>query len=213
MSVAALDITGYVEFFDCAQGSDEWRQLRCGIPTASRASDVMAGGEGKVRGKYMRQLAGERITGQPREESYKSAAMERGSDMEGELRDLYALESGETPTPCGFAKRRLPVGFVGCSPDSLLGNDGILEIKSAAPDILIEIFEAGRAPPEHIAQCQCSMLVLDRAFCLLAIGYSGMPMFRRKIRRDDAYISRLKVGLQTFNTELNELVIRVEGYA
>ena len=172
----------------------------------------MAGGEGKVRSKYMRQLAGERITGLPREETYKSAAMERGNDMEGELRDLYALQTRERPVACGFAKRQLPIGFVGCSPDSLLGEYGILEIKSAAPNVLIEILDSGQVPPEHIPQCQGSMFVLGRTYCVLAIGYTGMPMFIRNITRDSAYLARLEIGLNAFNSELDEMVRRVERY-
>ena len=201
-----------LEIFSCTQGTDEWRQIRMGIPTASRISDVMAGGDGKTRSKYMRQLAGERVSGFPREESYKSAAMERGSGMEPELRDLYKLLTGAELIPCGFARRQLTAGFVGGSPDSLVGLDGILEIKSAAPDILIEIWEAGRVPPEHVPQCQCNMLVLGRAWCDLAIGYSGMPMFRRRIQRDEAAIKRMELALRTFNLELEEMVERAERY-
>lgn len=200
-----------VELFDCEQGSEEWRALRMKIPTASRISDVMAGGQGNMRRKYLRQLAGEIITGLAHEE-FKNAAMKRGNDMEPELRRLYSLQSSAELTPCGFARRTLTTGSVGCSPDSLIGSDGVLEIKSATPELLIEIWENGVTPSEHIPQCQCSMLVLGRKWCDLAIGYSGMPLFRRRIQRDPSAIRRMEIGLEIFNNDLAALVERIRAF-
>jgi hypothetical protein len=57
------------------------------------------------------------------------------------------------------------------------------------------------------------MLVLGRAYCWLAIGYTGMPLFKRRIQRDEAFITRMAVGLRTFNAELAAMVKRVEGFA
>jgi len=205
-------LTPALEMFDCEQGSEEWRAARMKIPTASRISDVMAGGQGLMRRKYLRQLAGEIITGLPREE-FSNRAMNRGNEMEPELRRLYALQTHNEPTPCGFAKRTLTTGFVGCSPDSLIGTDGVLEIKSTIPELLIEIWENGVTPAEHVPQCQCSMLVLGRQWCDLAIGYAGMPLFRRRIVRDSAAIRRMEIALELFNNDLAALVEKIRSYA
>ena len=115
-----------VEIIDCEQGSPEWYQARLGIPTASCFKDVKAQGEGKVRSTYMRRLAGEIITGQPAE-TFRSPEMERGSRMEDEARANYIFGWNNTrPTRVGFVRR----AYVGCSPDALLGDDGVLEIKT-----------------------------------------------------------------------------------
>jgi len=147
-----------VEIIDCEQGSPEWYQARLGIPTASCFKDVKAQGEGKVRSTYMRRLAGEIITGQPAE-TFRSPEMERGSRMEDEARANYIFGWNNTrPTRVGFVRR----AYVGCSPDALLGDDGVLEIKTQKPELLIATHDADRFPPEHIAQCQGALLVTGR---------------------------------------------------
>lgn len=193
------------------QGSQEWFDLHRGVPSASSFSDVMAGGAGKVRDLYMRKLAGEIISGIPRE-NYKNGAMDRGNAMEDELRNLFAMLENVDPMPVGFIKRTESFGAIGCSPDSLIGTDGGIEIKSAAPHVLIEILESDKIPTEHLLQIQGSMLVTDRQWWWLAIGYRGMPMFRRRIKRDETTIARLRIGLEQFHRDLAERVASLRQY-
>lgn len=209
-----------IEIIDCAQGTPEWHEAKLGIPSASKFSDVMAGGEGKTRSKYMRQLAGELRTGVTRED-FRGAAMDRGTAQEPELISLYSMMANVEVQPIGFIKRPLRIGFAGCSPDGLIGKDGLVQIKSAAPDILIDIMKAGRVPPEHLPQCQGEMLVTGRVWCELVIGNSAtggrpgdlpMPLFRRRIKRDPSYIARLTVAIETFNEELAEMVEWLRRY-
>lgn len=196
---------------DVPQGGDEWRALRCGKVTASNFGDVMAGGENRVRGLYMRKVAGEIITGLPAED-FKSRAMERGSEMEDSLRAAFQIETGLSPRQVAFVRRRRPYGIIGASPDALIGDDCGLEIKKAEPHVLIDILRAGRVPPEHVAQVQGNMLVSGRPWWWLAIGFPGMPMFKRKVARDTAYHARLEVGLETFQQELDEMVVWLRKY-
>ncbi len=197
--------------YDYEQGSERWKAAKLGVPSASMFSAVMAGGDGKTRTKYLKQLAGEAVSGRERED-FKSKAMERGNAMEPELRGLYAMIANTEPKPCGFFKCKVGRGFAGASPDSLIGDDGQLEIKSAAPDLLIDILKCDRVPPEHVAQLQGSLLVTGRAWVDLAIGYGGMPMLRKRVKRDESAIARLRVGLEQFNDELNDLVAWLRGY-
>ena len=200
-----------IEIIDVEQGTPEWIELRLGLPTASNFHRVLAGGEGTVRSEYLRKLAGETVSRLPREE-YRGAAMDRGSEMEPELRALYEIVTGKKPTPIGFVRRKLKSGFVGASPDAFIGDNGVLEIKSASPHILIDIMQTGKVPPEHLPQTQGALLVTGREFCDLAIGYTGMPLFRRTIRRDPSYIARLEVALDAFNEELAAMVAWVRQY-
>lgn len=203
-------------FEEIEQGSEEWYALRLGIPTASHFSDCVAvqrdPGKPGVRDKYMRKLAGEIITAKRRENDYKNAAMERGNQMEPALRAMYELITGLKTTRVGFVRHARSYGTIGASPDSLVGDDGMVEFKSMAPDGLIEVLEADRIPPEHIPQCQGGMLVAGRKWCDLAIGYEGMPMFRRRIVRDNDYLNRLEVGLDVFIKELHARVERIKRY-
>lgn len=196
---------------DCQQGSPEWFQHRLGKLTASNFADAVAGGEGKVRGLLMKKLAGEIKTGLPRED-YRGGAMDRGNAVEPELRDHFRLETGLPLRQVAFVKRSMPFGVIGASPDSLINEDSGIEIKSAAPHILIDILKADRVPPEHMAQVQGNMLVTGRKSWWVAVGYPGMPMFKRRVLRDSGYLARLEVGLETFHAELQEMVAWLKSY-
>ena len=196
-----------VEIFNCEQGTPEWFTARLGIPTASSFATVLAsgngGGESKTRAKYMRQLAGEIITGKPME-TYSNVHMERGKVMEAEARNFYSLIEGAEPQRIGFIKR----GRSGCSPDSLIGEKGMLEIKTALPDILLEYMEAGPTwfPPQHVAQCQGQLWIAERDSLDLVIYWPGINYFRRRIYRDEAYIKKLATEIDVFNAGVDAYV-------
>jgi len=204
-------VSAKIEVFDCPQQSPEWYAAKMGVPSASNFADVLAGGAGKTRSVYMRKLAGELVSGEPREE-YSNNAMNRGNAMEPELRAMWQVISGKEPTQVGFIKRKIRGGFAGCSPDALVEKEGILEIKSAAPHILIELLEADRVPPEHLPQCQGALFVTGRKYCELVVGYRGMPPLHKIIKRDETFIARLALGLEVFNDELNAMVKRIRNY-
>ena len=197
-----------VEYFhDVEQRSPEWFELRRGVPTASEFAAILANGKGRDRLLY--RLAGEIISGEI-SETFTNAAMERGRDMEAELRDTYARTHFAKLTPCGFARRRLPSGrFAGCSPDSLIGEDSGLEIKSMRPDLLIELIEKCTAPTEHKAQLHGSMWVTGRASWNLSIGYRGMPAMSYRFQRDDAFIKQISDAVEVFDFDLHKLVEKV----
>lgn len=189
----------------CEQGSEEWHRARMGIPTASCFATVMAKGQGKVRSKYMRQLAGEIITGEPME-SYSNHHMERGKVMEAEARDLYAFMRDAEPEQVGFILN----GRKGCSPDAMVGTDGLVEIKSKLPDLMIECFERGpTCPPEHLAQCQGALWVAEREWIDFVAYWPKMPLFVVRVTRDEDYIANLAGEIDRFNDELDGLVERI----
>lgn len=201
---------------DVPQGSPEWKALRLGIPTASRfadakASAAVAGEESKVRARYLKDLAGEMMTGEP-VEGFRSRAMIRGQEVEPALRATFEIETGLRVQEVSFVRRTMPFGIIGASPDGLIGEDSGLEIKSAEPALLIDILRAGRVPPEHVPQLQGNMLVSGRPSWWLAIGYPGMPLFRRKVMRDSAYCARLEVALEAFHRDLGDLVAWLRSY-
>lgn len=196
---------------ECEQGTEPWLRARMGIPTASEFSSVLAaakdGKDRKTRNKYMRKLAGELITGEPME-SYQNAHMERGKVMEDEARDFYAFTTDEPILRIGFVVN----GNKGCSPDSFIGSTGMLEIKTAIPDILIEKILADDFPPEHRAQCQGNLMVAEREWLDIGIYWPKMPMFVKRAYRDESYIRNMSVEIDQFNAELHELVEKIRRY-
>lgn len=206
---------GEIEVVDVEQGSPEWFECRRGLPTASNFSEVMAsgrdGGASKTRDLLMRKLAGEIVSGVNRED-FRNGAMDRGNAMEDEVRSLYAMIAGVEPIKVGFVRRQMRYGIIGASPDSFVGDERGVEIKTAAPHLLIETLKADRVPPEHILQIQGCMMVTGRKYWDLAIGYTGMPLFRKTVRRDESVIARLDLALSVFYEELNELVAWLRAY-
>jgi len=200
-----------LQVLNCEQGSEEWFLARAGIPTSSMFATVMAsgrgGGESKTRAKYMRQLAGEIITGRPME-SYSNAHMERGHKMEPEARDLYAFATDTAPEQVGFIRN----GPKGCSPDSLIGANGMLEIKTKLPDLLIECLERDDFPPEHKAQCQGALWVAEREWLDIIIYWPSIPVFIKRAYRDEPYIADMAKAVDAFNNDLSALVDRIRSY-
>jgi hypothetical protein len=200
-----------IEIIDCDQGSEEWFTARLGIPTASEFSTVIAsgkgGGESITRRKYLYRLAGEIITGKP-EETYSNGHMERGKVMEVEARAAYEMTAETWTMQIGFIRN----GAKGCSPDSLVGADGMLEIKTKLPSIMIDVLFRDDVPPEHKAQVQGALWVAEREWLDFVAFWPGMPIFIKRVTRDEEYIKRLSEAVDAFNSELNEIVKRVRGY-
>lgn len=191
-----------VEVIDCEQGSDTWFTARLGIPTASRFADLMAKGEGKMRGRYLHELAAETLRGSPEPDSYSNAHMERGKAQEDEARQLYAFMTDREPHQVGFLRN----GRAGASPDSLIGDAGGLEIKTALGHIQIERLKAGKLPPEHRAQVQGNLWVSERQWWSFMSYSPGLPPLIVRVERDDAYIAELAKAVVAFNDELDMLV-------
>lgn len=202
-----------LQIIDCAQGSPEWFQARMGIPTASEFACVLRtkgrgeNGESKERISYMRKLAGEILTGEPMA-SYSNADMERGKLQEDEARDLYALLAGVDPQRVGFIRN----GNAGCSPDSLILERGGLEIKCALPHVQIERLEKDELPPEHKAQVQGNIWLAKRDWWDFASYSPRLPLFVKRVERDDGYIANLIGAVDQFNIELAAMVERIRRY-
>lgn len=195
---------GKLEIFNFEQGTPEWREARRGLPTSSNFSSILAKGEGKTRRTYLCRLVGEILTGEVAE-TFSNDAMERGKIMEAEARAAYAFMYDADPVLVGFIRN----GAKGSSPDALLGNDGALEIKTKKPELLVEVLLKGEIPSEHKAQLQGNLWVAERDYIDLAVYFTGMPLFVKRMGRDEAYIQSLATAVDAFNAELAETVERI----
>lgn len=187
-----------IEVFDCLQGSPEWFKARLGIPTASEFAAVKAKGEGKTRRTYMMKLIGEIMTGECME-NYSNAHMERGKEMEPDARNLYAFQMDVEPIQVGFVRN----GRKGASPDSLIGADGMCEIKTKLPHLQAEVLLADKLPPEHMAQCQGNLWVAEREWIDFVSYWPRMPLFVKRVYRDDTYIKTLAKEVDLFLAEMD----------
>lgn len=200
-----------MKIITCDQGAPEWFEARKGIPTASEFATIIAkgkdGGASKTRRDYMLKLAGECLSGDLME-SYSNAYMERGKAMEDEARQWYGFVNAIEPEQIGFVTN--DDGTVGCSPDSFILGDGMLEIKSAAPHVLLDHMLRNTFPAKHKAQCQGGLWVCERDWIDLLIYWPSMKPFTKRAYRDEKYIAGLAVAVEQFNAELAEIL---EAYA
>lgn len=200
-----------LEIFDCEQGSPAWFEARRGIATASEFHTILArgkdGGVSLTRKTYLLKLAGERLTGEPMD-SYSNGAMDRGKAWEAEAREIYAFEHDAEPELVGFVRR----GDMGCSPDSLIGEAGGLEIKTRAAHLHIEAMLRADYPPEYKAQLQGFLLVTGRDWIDLGIYCRKLPLVVRRITPERDYLATLQGEIDRFNDELAALVERVRRY-
>lgn len=192
-----------LEIFDFDQGSEAWFQARLGIPTASCFSQILAKGEGKTRRAYLLKLAGEAITGECAE-SFGNTHTERGHLMEPDARNLYAFAHDVEPQLVGFMRR----GRAGASPDSLIGERGLLEIKTKLPHLQLDVLDKGKLPSEHVAQVQGQLWVSGRDWCDFVSYWPRLPLFCIRVERDDKYIETLSQAVADFLGELDSYIER-----
>lgn len=200
-----------IQIIDCEQGSPDWFAARAGIPTASEFHTVMAvgkqGGKSLTRVAYLNKLAGEILTGEPMA-TYSNPDMERGKLMEDEARDLYAFMANVEPQRVGFVRN----GNKGASPDSLIGDNGGLEIKSAAAHVQVARLLDGDLPSEHKAQVQGGLWVCEREWWDFCSYCPKLPLLRVRVYRDEKYIEKIAQEVELFNIELQQTVEYIRRY-
>ena len=195
-----------------AQTAPEWLQKRAGCFTASRASDLMAQGRGgapsATRGALLVNLALERIVGAT--ESYQNDAMRRGQELEGEARDAYGFERGIAVDEADFIPHE-SIPFCGCSPDGLVGDDGMLEIKCPAnPAKHLDALRKGSHAVEYRWQLQHQLMVTGRAW-VDCVSYdprfpSNLQLAITRVERDETAIKQLIEAIETAETEVAAIV-------
>jgi putative phage-type endonuclease len=198
------------------QGSLEWLNARIGRVTASRVSDVIAktkSGYGAGRSNYEAQLIAERLTGRP-QESYTNAAMQHGTDTEPQARALYEFQMDVEVVEVGFVPHPT-IEMSGASPDGLVGDDGLLEIKAPQTATHIATLLSGKVPAKYITQMQWQMACTGRAWCDFLSFDPRMPVdlqsFLTRIPRDDTMIADLEDSVRAFLAEVDAKIERLNA--
>lgn len=196
---------------DIIQGSPEWRAIRLGKVTASRVADVVAKtktGWGASRANYMGDLIAERLSGAA-VEGYTNAAMQWGNDKEPEAREAYCFIHGVEVQQIGFVLHPA-IEMSGASPDGLVGDSGLLEIKCPQTATHIETLLGRNVPGKYVTQIQWQLACTGREWCDF-ISYDprmpvDMQLFVKRVQRDDATIADLEKMVREFLAELDSKV-------
>ena len=172
------------------QGSQEWRQARCGLLTASTIGQLITSktvkpAQNETSRSLVRTLVAERITGYV-EPTRESEDMLRGTLDEPYARDAYS-EHHAPVAECGFMVRELAGFKLGYSPDGLVGEDGLIEIKSRRQKKHLSTVLSGEVPSENMAQIQAALLVSGRDWCDYVSYCGGMPLWTKCVTPDERW--------------------------
>ena len=193
------------------QGTDEWFAARLGKVTASRVADVIAKtktGYSASRDNYMAQLVCERLTGQ-KGESFTNSAMQWGTETEPQARAAYSAARFEIVEEVGFVNHPT-IEAAGASPDGLVGDLGLIEIKCPNTATHIETLLSQTVPTKYITQMTWQMVCTGRHFCDFVSYDPRLPtelqMFIKRVEYDPVYGAMLEKEVIGFLKELDNKI-------
>ncbi len=186
-----------------AQGSPEWMRARAGIPTSS-AFDMIVTPTGKLSTsaeRYMHELLAERMLGRPLVKAI-TMAMAQGSQSEAEARSYYMALREQEVERVGFITN--DEGTIGASPDGLVGEDGLLEIKCPQEGTHVRYLMTGQLEMTHKPQVQGQLMVTGRRWVDLLSYSPEMPHALIRIMRDEEYVALLAKHVGDFSAALED---------
>lgn len=202
-----------MKLYDFPQGSDQWLQCRVGKITASRfkdARDRLKPAKGETVGRpsakctgYAAQVAVERIAGRPIDKLFQSWQMREGTEQEPHARNAYDVETGNVVREVGAIATDDECFLY--SPDGLIGDDGLLEVKTLlSPDTILRVIGSGDLS-EYMDQCIGGLWLTGRQWIDLvlwapALEPIGRALTIHHITRDEAAIEALETDLMAFYT-------------
>lgn len=190
------------------QRTEEWFAARAGKVTASRVKDVMMSKTTAGYQNYRSQLVCELLTGQPTE-THTSAAMQHGTDTEPQARAMYTLTTGNMVQEVGFIPHPLIAG-AGASPDGLVGERGLVEIKCPQPTEHIRTLTGGAIKKDYLLQMQWQMACTGREWCDF-VSYSNdfpdeLRLHVQRVTLDYDLIMDMEKAVTAFCAEVQDLL-------
>jgi len=193
------------------QRTDEWFAARLGKVTASKVADVIAktkSGYSTSRENYMTQLICERLTGK-KQESFSNAAMDWGTETEPYARAAYEANKNVLVDEVGIIDHPF-LPMCAASPDGLVSDDGMVEIKCPNTATHFDTLLAGKMPTKYMPQVQWQMACANRLWNDFVSfdprAPEGLQLFITRIERDDKYIANLENEVHLFLTELEQRI-------
>lgn len=192
------------------QGSPEWLAEKAGKPSASNFDKIVTtkGEPSKSAQKYLYQLAGERVAGL-KEETYQNGAMQRGIELEAEARQFYEMVKDCKVDQIGLCypnEKKL----YSCSPDGLIGKDGLIEIKCPLIPAHVSYLIDGVLPTEYFQQVQGQLFITGRKWLDFVSYFPGLKPLIVRVTPDKEFIKKLEAELVTFCNQLEEIVKKIQ---
>lgn len=199
------------------QGTEEWKMARLGHVSASNIAAVMSKGkdnsESAIRRAYKIKLVAERLTGKP-QESYKNAAMEWGNEQEPFARMAYEAKMNVLVEKTGFWKHPYK-DWVGVSPDGLVGEDGLIEIKCPNTTTHLEYIFDDVVPTEYRKQIQMQLWVTGRQWCDFVSYDPRLPennqLFIKRMAWDGELTAIMGIEINKFLDEIQTIIDKLKG--
>ena len=198
------------------QGTQLWKELRLGHVTASCVADIMMkgkSGESETRRKYKMRIIAERLTRQG-QDSYMNAAMEWGIEQEPYARMAYELEHDVLVDKTGFWHHPT-IPYVGVSPDGLVNDDGLVEIKCPNTTTHLDYVDDDKVPSKYYKQIQCQLWVTGRQWCDF-VSFDPRLQYKKRLfvkrcYRDEELISEMSTAVNEFLSEVDNFIERFLG--
>ncbi|WP_028654866.1 lambda exonuclease family protein [Nocardioides sp. J54] len=202
-----------IEIIDVEQRSEAWFKARCGIVTASAVGKLITPRTVKPASndesrRLVSLLAAERVTGIV-EETPTTADMWRGIEAEPYARELYS-QHHDTAIEVGFMRRHFDGFTIGYSPDGLVGDDGLIEIKSPRARGHFLTIVSGEVPLIYMAQLQTGLLVSGREWIDFVSYVGGMPLWVKRVTPDPKWQAAILAAVEQAETDIVEHVSEYE---
>ena len=190
-----------MKIYNFEQRTPEWIEIKRGKMSASNAETIIANGKGLET--YIYNLMAEYYSSAEKE-NYINADMQRGIDLEPEAKIEFQFYTGLDIKEVGCVELN---DYILASPDGLIGDDGLIEIKCPNDSIYFKLLLSNNIKPEYIAQMQMQMYVTDRQYCYF-VSYNPnfeKSLYIKKINRDEEMIEKLKKGLERGTQLIKEI--------
>ena len=200
---------------DAIQGTPEWLAARAGRVTASMISNVLMKPETAGFRDYQAQLVAEILTGKPQGSDYTNAAMQFGTETEPLARSAYEAETGFSVDEVGLCIHPT-IDRAGASPDGLVGNSGLVEIKCPKVATHLAYLIAGVVPSGYKNQMMWQMACCERDWCDFVSFRPDLPehlqLFLIRFHRDEKEIDKLETAVKAFLVTVDSMINKLKGY-
>lgn len=196
---------------DVPQGSPRWSTLRAGIPTASNFDKILTPKTTKPSTQadaYCNSLLAERIMGRPLIENDSSLWMNRGSFLEEEAVTFYEFTRDVTTIKAGFFTT--DDGRIGASPDRLVSDDGLVEVKCPTPATHVGYLlseEDNSVDAKYLIQLQGQLWITERRWVDIISYHPEMPQALVRVYRNEELIEKLSAVVRVFSDELEKIAV------
>ena len=186
------------------QRSDEWRKVRLGKFGSTDAQAVASNGKGLETACF--QKVAEILIGEP-PELIENEHILRGIELEGMARSSYEISTGGLVTEVGYVEMN---NYAGCSPDGLVGDKGLVEIKCPSNHIFVREIYEGKVPSNYMWQMQYQMFICEREWCDYVIFNSVLDKTHiTRVERDEKKIEKIKEGLEIGIKKIEEILGKI----